>query len=74
MSTPYGINRIGNMVASFGNETRTAEGRWVRCVPVPYSGNVFERLRAAWWVLTGRAEAVIWPEPGEIEAALKESP
>lgn len=71
MSTPYGINRIGNMIAGFGHETRV-DGRWVRCVPAPYLTNVLERLRAAWWVLTGKAEAVVWPKPGELEDALRE--
>ncbi|MQU83325.1 hypothetical protein [Sinorhizobium meliloti] len=72
MSTPYGINRVGNMIAPFGVETRTPEGRWVRAVPEPYSSSLRERLRAAWWVSTGKAEAVVWPAAGELEAALRE--
>ena len=38
-----------------------------RAVPLPYAGR---RLLKAWWVLTGRAEAVIWPEPGDLERAV----
>lgn len=71
MIRPWGINRIGDMIAPYGTETQTQEGRWVRAVPVPYSPNIFGRIRAAYWVLTGRAEAVVWPEPGELETALR---
>jgi hypothetical protein len=31
---------------------------------VPHDEN---RLRAAWWVLTGRAYAFLWPKPGDLE-------
>jgi hypothetical protein len=36
-------------------------------VAVPYPGG---RLKAAWWVLTGRAYAFTWPEAGDLEAAI----
>lgn len=56
----------GNVQCSSGAD---ADGRvrWVRAVPERAS---FGRLRAAWAVLTGRAEALRWPEPGELEDAL----
>lgn len=69
MSAPWGINHIHNMVSGPGIET-PVNGKWVGAVPVPYRKNLFETVRAAWWVLTGRAEAVVWPEAGELEAAI----
>jgi len=35
-------------------------GKWVPCRPLrgPFSW----RLKAAWMVLTGKADAVVWPE------------
>ena len=63
---PWGIHRIGDMY-SFGVGAGLPDGRYVRAVAMPYDGN---RLRAAWWVLTGRAYAVIWPDAGELEQAL----
>ena len=37
-------------------------------VAEPYTAG---RWRAAWWVLTGRAYALLWPKPGELEGALE---
>jgi hypothetical protein len=79
---PWGINRLRNMVAGPGitthaimpTERGTMRGREVRAVPEPYHTMGFERLRAAWWVLTGRAHAIVWPEPGELEAAMEDTP
>lgn len=65
---PWGVNRIGDMVSAHVRTQRG--GKWFRAVPTPYHKNTRERIRAAWWVLTGRAEAVIWPEAGDLEAAL----
>lgn len=33
----------------------------------PYTAG---RIQAAWWVLTGRAYALKWPQPGDLEAAI----
>lgn len=75
MSRHWGIHRIGHMIASPGIETSVGMDSWrVRAVPEPYWTFGFARLRAAWWVLTGRAHAVIWPEPGELECALDGEP
>lgn len=72
--TPWGINRLGFMIGP-GNAQGSADGKmWFRAVPEPYEGNIFERLRAAWWVLTGRAHAVIWPELGELEESIGRRP
>lgn len=58
---PWGIHRLKDMIGPPGCSTPHG-----RAVPEPYGGR---RLLKAWWVLTGRAEAVIWPEPGDLEAA-----
>jgi hypothetical protein len=63
---PWGIQTIGDMYAP-GCHAGMPDGRWVAAVGVPYYTMGFERLRAAWWVLTGRAHAVIWPEAGDLE-------
>lgn len=41
--------------------SKNFDGRWVPCRP---SGMplVTWRVRAAWLVLTGRADALVWPE------------
>lgn len=41
--------------------------RYAHAVAEPYTGG---RLKAAWWVLTGRAYAIEWPKPGDLEDAL----
>lgn len=69
---PWGVNTIGSMVSrDVLCGPRQADGEWVMSVPVPYRKNFIESVVAAWWVLTGKAEAVVWPEAGEIEKALK---
>lgn len=63
---PWGIHTIHDMIGD-PNCNASADGRsWRRAVPEPYHGR---RLLKAWWVLTGRAEAVVWPQLGEFEAA-----
>lgn len=64
---PFGVHVIGDIYRE-GAQAGLPDGRWVCAVPEPYSGG---RLRAAWWVLTGRAHAIIWPKPGELEDALQ---
>jgi hypothetical protein len=44
---------------------------WVRAVPLPFYGGILDRLRDAWAVLRGKAYAVRWPQPGELEIALE---
>jgi len=41
--------------------------RYAYAVSEPYTTG---RLKAAWWVLTGRAYAFEWPKPGELEQAI----
>ena len=70
MSKPWGINSIGSMIAGPGDQTEVA-GAYFRAVPIPYRKSAFEAMRAAWWVLTGKAEAVVWPNVGDLEYALR---
>jgi hypothetical protein len=64
---PWGIERIGSMYHP-DCQSELPDGRWVASVGEPYHCNWFEAVRAAWWVLTGRAHAVIWPDAGDLEA------
>lgn len=67
---PWGVHSIFSMFAGPSALAGLPDGRWVTAVYVPYPTMGFERLRAAWWVLTGRAHAVVWPDAGDIEDAL----
>ena len=67
---PWGINVIGDMFPFTVWTTAPGHGGLVRAVAVPYPTTIFERVHAAWWVLTGRAHAVLWPEPGDLEECL----
>lgn len=65
--TGWGIHRLRDMIGAKNCQAGLPDGRWVRAVPEPYTGN---RIKAAWAVLTGKAFAVEWPKDGELEAAL----
>lgn len=70
----WGIHRLRDMIASNGPQV-SADGKiWYRAVPEPYHTFGFQRLRATWAVLTGKAHAVQWPEPGEFERILGSRP
>jgi len=69
MRRPWGIHAITDIYSAYVH-TVTSDGRFVRAVAEPYSANLLERGRAAWWVLTGRAQAVVWPVPGDLEKCL----
>lgn len=64
---PWGISRIG-CIYHPDVQSGLSDGRWVAAVCEPYPCNWIESIRAAWWVLTGRAHAFIWPEAGDLEA------
>jgi len=64
---PWGINTIASMIGGPGIQSSRDGLIWSAAVPVPYHKNWYETIRAAWWVLTGKAEAVIWPKAGELE-------
>ena len=63
---PWGVHSIHSMVAP-GNQSKLSSGLWGWSVAMPYTGN---RIVAAWWVLTGRAYAIVWPTHDEFNAAL----
>lgn len=42
------------------NATKLPDGRWAPSRPLP-PGGFFMRIYCAWIVLTGRADALVWP-------------
>ena len=42
------------------NSAGLPDGRWVPSRPLPFAGG-FRRFKAAWLVLTGKADALTWP-------------
>ena len=65
------IHRLMNIGYDRSCSTRTDTG-WMMAVPLPFYGGLFDRMRDAWAVLTGRAYAFHWPQPGEYERAVRE--
>lgn len=50
------------------------DGRWPYAVAEPYASNFLERVHAAWWILTGRAHAMLWPKAGDLEGIFHRDP
>jgi hypothetical protein len=79
MKRPWGVHTIADVVGSDDcrtgiHESRGKAGlgahvRYVRAIPEPYHGN---KIVAAWWVLTGRAFALVWPQAGDLEEAISQ--
>lgn len=49
----------------YANETEVEiDGKWVPARPMPYFGlgGFLQRAKDAWLVLTGKADAIKWPE------------
>lgn len=71
---PWGINSIKSLYhpdVSAG----LPDGRYVAAVCVPCPLSIRERLRAVWWVFTGKAHAFVWPKPGDLEdIGLRQNP
>lgn len=67
---PWGIHTIDDMYSS-NVQTTDSQGRPVLAVAEPYACNPIQRIRAAWWVLTNRAQAVVWPSAGDIDVHVK---
>lgn len=65
------IQRLGDMIGSKDTGAGMPDGSYVRAVPLPWNYRSRFNPREAWAVLWGRAHAVRWPEPGELEEALK---
>lgn len=66
---PWGVHRLANIFSPHVSSSPDGR-RWFKAVASPYHGN---RIQAAWWVLTGRAYALIWPKPGDLEAIFSAS-
>lgn len=66
MSMPWYIHTIGRLYSPTVR-AGMGDGTWPYAVAEPYSAG---SLKAAWWVLTGKAYAFAWPKPGDIERAL----
>lgn len=63
------IHRLRDMIGAETCLTQSKDCGWVRAVPLPFYGGLFDRARDAWAVLTEHAYAVKWPEAGELERA-----
>lgn len=63
---PWFIHTLGR-IYSPGVAAGLPDGSWVYAVAEPYTAG---SIKAAWWVLTGRAYALAWPKAGDVEDAL----
>ena len=66
---PYGVQAIGDIYGP-NAYVELPDGRVVAACGGTHACGPLDRLRAAWWVLSGRAVALVWPREGEVEAAL----
>jgi len=64
------IHRLRDMIGSAQDGQSHPTVGYVRAVPHPFYGGLFDRLRDARAVISGKAFAVRWPEGGELEIAL----
>lgn len=64
------IHCLIDMIGSAEDSARHPVWGYVRAVPHPFYGGLFDRLRDARAVVAGRAFAVRWPKDGELETAL----
>lgn len=55
------IYRLGDLIAmSYSMQKQHVSGAWLPCRP--HAGPFTWRLKAAWLVLQGKADAVVWPD------------
>lgn len=66
------IHRLRHMIGSAQCGQSHPTMGYVRAVPCPFYGGLFDRLRDAAAVVRGNAFAVRWPKGGELEMALCE--
>lgn len=65
---PLSVHTIAS-IYDWGVQSSLDGKTWLLAVAKPYAAG---RVRGAWWVLTGRAFAIQWPEVGDLEAAIYE--
>lgn len=54
---------LKGLMESAGSTSAEINGKWVPARPINWTARTFmERVREAWAVFTGRAEAFTWPE------------
>jgi len=64
------IQHLRDMIGTPDTAACLPDGRYVRAVPLPWYDGAIGRLKDAWAVFRGRAYAVEWPQPGELETVL----
>lgn len=69
---PWGVSTIRDIYSS-GVHVEKSDDSWPLAVAMRYPHTIKSRIQAAWWVLTGRAEAMTWPAPGDLESAIGRS-
>lgn len=52
---------LANLLQSVKEVKTEINGKWIPCRPRNYRF-LMVRIKSAWLVLTGKADAVIWPE------------
>lgn len=65
------IHRLADMIGRQDVRVRVPGYGTARAVPLPFVPGFIGRLRPALAVLVGRAHAVEWPKPGDLEKALR---
>lgn len=70
MTRPWGVHAITDIYHP-DVAAGLPDGRYVAAVCEPYTAG---RLRAAWWVLLGRAYAFVWPKAGDLESVWRREP
>lgn len=69
--TGRGVFRIRDCIGNVGVQAGLPDGRWVRAVPERFDAPLTRHM-SAWEVICGRAVAMEWPKPGDLENALKD--
>lgn len=52
---------LRQLLETAGSVQVQINGKWVPARPLPFESSI-RRMKAAWLVLTGKADAFIWPE------------
>jgi hypothetical protein len=68
---PWHIHAIGQIYSPHVRN-RMPDGTIPLAVAEPYPATALERMRAGWAVMTGKAVAFAWPQPGDLERATGE--